>query len=58
MKKYVSPVAEFIEFKVNDIMTQSGGECTENYVCPQDAGCPKYVCPSMYGEACAGNPYN
>ncbi len=58
MKTYVSPIIEIVEFKANDIMTQSGGPCNDNIPCPQDTECPTFVCPTMYGQACSSNPYN
>lgn len=57
MKKYVSPKTEFIEMK-DDIFTDSPGPCDLNVVCNSDETCLGYVCPNMYGSACAGNPYN
>jgi len=57
MKKYISPMVEFIEFEA-DAMASScpsncgGDTCGESY----DPGCA-YDCPKMYGGTCAGNPY-
>jgi len=56
MKKYISPETDFIEMK-DDIFTDSPGPCSQNVVCTTDVACPGYVCPNMYGSACAENPY-
>lgn len=58
MKKYISPIAEFVEFEA-DVLAGScpsncgGDTCGEGY----DPSC-EYDCPNMYGGTCAGNPYS
>lgn len=58
MKKYVSPKAQFVEFKQENVLRTSGELCNDNIVCPSDSACPTFVCPNMYGNACADNPYS